>query len=478
MTAPATGPDGQRGARAANAVIAAAIALFALSLAHDVPRWDNHFRDVAGIGITFVVPGAAILALLAAFRLAPARRKELALLLVSVALPLYAIEGYLSASAPTARSAAAAAQRSFDGRSVLEVVLDLWAEGVDAYPSHKPKRYLDIPVYGEAEPKLRVDGRGVLPLAGISNRTLVTCNEGGSIPIYESDEYGFRNPKGLWDGGAPEIAALGDSFTYGCCLETEQSFVGRIRARHPATLNLGMGGNGPLIELATLREYGPALRPRLVLWFFYDGNDLQWNLPDEMRSPLLMAYLDDGFQQGLMARREALDTALAAFVRRKAKQAQQGAARQRLDDLTRPVRRFLTLHSLRLLLETVLAAPRLEYALFRRIMAAAQRSVSAWGGELVFVYLPGPGSLGGGVPYLEAMHERVGAMLGELGIRMLDLREALRRQEDPARLFYYPGSHFSPEGARVAAASVLEALDAPRSRGSSGAGGQRRGRAL
>jgi hypothetical protein len=452
--------------RAANGVIAATIALFALSLAHDVPRWDNHFRDVAGIGITFVVPSAAILALLAAFRLAPARRQELALLLVSVALPVYGMEATLAASTPTARSAAAAAQRSFDDRSVLDVVLDLRAQGVDAYPSPKPKRYLDFPLWGEAEPKLHLDGRGVLPLAGITDRTIVTCNEGGSLPIHESDEVGFRNPKGLWRAGAVEIVAIGDSFTYGCCVETEESIVGRIRARHPATLNLGMGGNGPLIELATLREYGPALRPRLVLWFFYDGNDLQWNLPDEMRSPLLMAYLEDGFQQGLLGRREALDAALADFIARRAEKARQTSALwRRLDELEGPVRRFLTVHRLRLRLETALAAPRLDYALFRRIVAAAQRSVSAWGGELVFVYLPGPGDLGRGAPYLEGIHERVGALLGELGIRMVDLREAFRRHGNPSALFYYPGSHFSPAGARVAARGVLEALDGPESRG-------------
>jgi hypothetical protein len=203
-----------------------------------------------------------------------------------------------------------------------------------------------------------------------------------------------------------------------------------------------------------------------VLWFFYDGNDLQRNLPEEMRSPLLMAYLEDGFQQGLLDRREALDAALEDFVHRQADEARQGSRIwRRLDDLEGPVRRFLSVRRLRLLLETALAAPRIEYPVFRRILAAAQRSVSAWGGELVFVYLPGPGDLGRGPPYLEKLHERVRALLRELGIRVVDVRDAFRSQPDPARLFYYPGSHFSPEGARVAAERVLEALDGAAGRG-------------
>lgn len=42
----------------------------------------------------------------------------------------------------------------------------------------------------------------------------------------------------------------------------------------PRTLNLGMGGIGPLHELAILKEYGSVVRPKVVLWVYYEGNDL------------------------------------------------------------------------------------------------------------------------------------------------------------------------------------------------------------
>ena len=39
-------------------------------------------------------------------------------------------------------------------------------------------------------------------------------------------------------------------------------------------------------ELATLKEYGPTLKPKLVLWFYYEGNDLRDLDGWEKNSPL------------------------------------------------------------------------------------------------------------------------------------------------------------------------------------------------
>ena len=36
-----------------------------------------------------------------------------------------------------------------------------------------------------------------------------------------------------------------------------------------------MGGNGPLINYATLREYGEFLKPKKIFFFFFEGNDYE-----------------------------------------------------------------------------------------------------------------------------------------------------------------------------------------------------------
>ena len=74
---------------------------------------------------------------------------------------------------------------------------------------------------------LRVGDAEVIPLGGVGSVKTVYCNEGGEYTIYDADERGFSNPKGLW--GAPaEVAVIGDSYTQGAC-------VPRIRASSRAS---------------------------------------------------------------------------------------------------------------------------------------------------------------------------------------------------------------------------------------------------
>jgi hypothetical protein len=86
-----------------------------------------------------------------------------------------------------------------------------------------------------------------------------------------------------------------------------------FRDRYPATLNLGGGGNGPLLMLATLKEYAEPVKARTVLWFYFEDNDLT-DLRKEKNAPLLMRYLTDGFRQGLFGQQAAIDRSLAAYM--------------------------------------------------------------------------------------------------------------------------------------------------------------------
>ena len=70
--------------------------------------------------------------------------------------------------------------------------------------------------------------------------TTVHCNESGQYNIYDADEHGFNNPRGLHGQAPLQVALLGDSFTHGACVPREASVAGRVRAAFPATLNLGI----------------------------------------------------------------------------------------------------------------------------------------------------------------------------------------------------------------------------------------------
>ena len=95
----------------------------------------------------------------------------------------------------------------------------------------------------------------------------VLCNESGDYVTYHSDQHGFHNPKEVWQSSRVEIAAVGDSFVQGYCVPSDQNFVSLIRNRHPATLNLGMAGEAPLLMLATMQGVSAALstKNRLVV---------------------------------------------------------------------------------------------------------------------------------------------------------------------------------------------------------------------
>ena len=158
---------------------------------------------------------------------------------------------------------------------------------------------------------IAVDGQEVVPLGGISQRPTLLCNEGGEWISYRSDRRGFNNPDSAWDSPHLDVVALGDSFAHGYCVPDDRNFVTLIRRHHPATLNLGMAGDGPLLMLATLVELAAPRTPRIVLWFYYEGDDLA-DLQVERSNAVLSHYLEAGFSQPALARHRGIDDAMLA----------------------------------------------------------------------------------------------------------------------------------------------------------------------
>lgn len=86
------------------------------------------------------------------------------------------------------------------------------------------------------------------------------------------DRNGFRNERDLDRAG---IAVLGDSLIESVVRPTAQlmtSLLGQFQ--HQVVANLGQYGYGPGEELGVLKRYALPLRPRTIIWTFYEGNDL------------------------------------------------------------------------------------------------------------------------------------------------------------------------------------------------------------
>jgi len=105
------------------------------------------------------------------------------------------------------------------------------------------------------------------------------------------DHKGFRNDQ---DYRQADIVVIGDSFVEAAIIPRERSLVQLIENRlGHATANLGQIAYGLRQELEVLERYALPLKPKLVLWMLFGGNDLrdvddyEWELEhfDELDTP-------------------------------------------------------------------------------------------------------------------------------------------------------------------------------------------------
>ena len=84
-----------------------------------------------------------------------------------------------------------------------------------------------------------------------------------------------------------------------------------IKISGKSVLNLAYSGNAPLKEYATLREY-LSTNVQKILWFYYEGNDLD-NLKDELKA---IKYLKERGIDGRTAKKFGIGYAKKGMVAR------------------------------------------------------------------------------------------------------------------------------------------------------------------
>jgi PAS domain S-box-containing protein len=481
-------------AKIANIVLIAGgiLCLLALSyfLYHYLWTGQRSFTSPAGAFIYLVFPALLAIALFASLRLSTSHRINVALCLCSVAFTIYTAEAMMTlwSGLPSVierqkrqsrMEAAKALGIKFDVRSRGEVIQDLRSRGIDAVPSLSAQLLLKEQKDGTMKSVISIDGAEVLPLASIANKLTVVCNEGGEFLTYKTDQHGFNNPEYVWHTPI-DIVAVGDSFTQGFCVDPGSNFVSVIRQRYPGTLNLGIEGNGPLVMLATLKEYAAVVRPKVVLWFHFEGNDLK-DLRNERANPLLSRYMTiDDFTQSLFNRQAEIDRALSDYLETVIdKNALSVKLEEILDAVTHihalpsVLERIMKLGQLRQrlgLVSGVTSVPKAEPATPRRIdlpqidllyevLSQAKKLVSSWGGDLYFIYLPGSIRYAG--EQINTGRRAVLQTADNAGIPIIDIHPVFMAQKDPRSLFplrfpYY--MHYNEEGHRLVAEEVLRSF--------------------
>ena len=339
---------------------------------------------------------------------------------------------------------------AIDIRGPSEVIDDLKRDGTDVIPIVTPSNHLfNRQPDGTVRSAISIDGREVMPLSSVSRIRTLVCNEDGGWINFITDEHGFNNDDQVWQLDRLDVAALGDSFAHGYCVSRDKNFVDLIRQQRPATLNLGMAGDGPLLMVATLDEYLPRLRPRNVLWFYFEGNDLT-DLQEERKSTLLNRYLTGPFTQPDLARQADIDRALRDELPRLEAAEREAAERRRRNTVRNLVTSVAKLSSIRQRLGLIGETEVNQIAIgedlrttnmdvFRASLLQAKARTAGWGGRLYFVYLPEWARYTSYESWGKGRRDEVLQLVRDLGIPIIDLDPPIRSHGGSG----YPSSHFA-----------------------------------
>lgn len=130
----------------------------------------------------------------------------------------------------------------------------------------------------------------ILPLSGYKNSTILLCIDENNKPIfYLSDKNGFNNKM---DNIVNDFLLIGDSYVQGMCVNNKNNLNAQFKKHNYITTNLGMAGNGPLLEYATFKEYQNEYEYQDIILFITPDNDF-YDLSNEKKNKILMKYINE-----------------------------------------------------------------------------------------------------------------------------------------------------------------------------------------
>ncbi len=406
---------------------------------------------------------------LISFKVSKNIKVNLILISSSVVIALYLIEGFLIyqyASEKRFRENYIKENNlEFDRRSEKEVFLELKKMDPNVTVSLSPANWVNNKEFSK---------KNIYPLSGVSNSTTVFCNELGYHSIYKSDRYGFKNPDVEWKRkNNLQFVFIGDSFTQGACVNSEDDVAGNVRKflradqRDPGVINFGFRGQGPLGEYALLREYLPELKTKRVILIYFE-NDLG-NLLEEARNKLLQQYVkDNNFTQNLAQRNEEKDLYLKSIVSSHVDR----QANYIESYFNLRLKKLIKLQNIRNLFVNVQPTLSEDYV---NVLKKTKILIEKSGAKMYFVYLPSHKKyqksfirrniwtkLRGPIEkHSFDTYEDVIKLVNDLNIPLIDLHEELfKSMEDPLSIVPLRSvGHFTEEGYKKVARIIYDKIN-------------------
>lgn len=396
-----------------------------------------------------------------AFKFQTEHKINISILLFSIGLTFFSVEIFLNFNWFPPKERYQVAEEMgipYDRRTVSEVIDDFKNQNIESYPNIIPAEFLNNNL-------MKNDNEIIFPVNGISNVLTIVGNETGEYSVFNSDEHGFNNPKGLYQKDKIDIVLIGDSFME-CCVNENETLGSVLRDLGYIAINVGKRGNDTLIEYASLREFAKPMQPKIVLWFYYEYDI--YDLTSELGSDFLNQYLEnDNFNQNLILNQSEIDQILIEYANKEINKIN-------ISNFISLIIKNFKLTNIRSLFGIAQPTHSEDFikTQFRTIIKKAQKDVSNWGGQFYFVYLPTFNRYKDiGARYYATSanwqnndnlnRDFILNTIEDLNIPIIDIhKEVFEQHSDPISLFPLRiHSHYSAEGYNLVANTIKNRLD-------------------
>lgn len=280
--------------------------------------------------------------------------------------------------------------------------------------------------------KINFKDKFLFPLAGHSNIKNIYCNENGYYSTFVSDRYGFNNNNENWDFKRIDFLLLGDSFIHGMCVNKPDDISSQLEILSGGiSLNLSYGGNGPISQYASLKEYSKNKKINYILWFFYEGNDLN-DLNEELKNNILFNYVsNDNFEQKLINYQPIIDKYAMDYQNENFKKITN--FKTKLKKIFIPYRTINLIKNLALKKDKKI----INYREYKKILNKALIHSKTSNSRFIFIYLPEYARYTSEYKFDNIKREKVLNIVKNLSIPIIDIHKELFVNEKD-KLIYFP----------------------------------------
>ena len=327
---------------------------------------------------------------------------------------------------------------------------------------NKKKINNDIAIRFQPSYFLNKQNLSIFPLSGISNSETIHCNENGYFSIYQSDRFGFNNPDEEWNNKEIEYLLVGDSFTHGSCVNRPNDIASVLRTlSSKSTLNLGYGGNGPLIEYATLREY---VTPNVknILWVYCESNDL-FELVIERQNKNLLRYLNyENHSQNLKNRQKEVDELLNINFEKelqnqiKIETFKSEKQLSKNNKLKYKILKFIRLDKTKKIFKKKdTKYDDIIFDEFEKILQSSLNLSETNNAKLIFVYIPEYRRYNSS-NYSDENYNKITSIVKKLNIDLVDMRKVFDNENNPKIFFPFQqfAWHYNEDGYKKVAEAI------------------------